>query len=81
MRINKDGRGFKEKAGEFIRQKGFYLVLLGCLAVVGVTAFVTFAQRPGEEESQQAGQSGDETLEQAQNATPTPKLFPLRPLP
>ncbi len=79
MRINKDGRGFKEKAGEFIRQKGFYLVLLGCLAVVGVTAFVTFAQRPGEEESQQAGQSGDETLEQAQNATPTPKIIPTPP--
>jgi len=79
MRINKDGRGFKEKAGEFIRQKGFYLVLLGCLAVVGVTAFVTFAQTADEEDTQQVGQSGDETLEQAQNATPTPQIIPTPP--
>ena len=79
MRIDKDGRGFKEKAGEFIRQKGFYLVLLGCLAVVGITAFVTFAQTPGEDETQQVRQSGDETLEQAQNPTPTPKIIPTPP--
>jgi len=62
-----------EKAAAFIRQKGFYFVLLGCLAVVGVTAFVTLAQPPAEEEEVlQAGQSGDQTLEQVQNATPTP---------
>lgn len=73
MRFNQDGRGFKEKAVAFIRQKGFYLVLLGCLAVVGVTAFVTFAQTPGEEEdAHHVGQSGDQTLEDVQNATPTP---------
>ncbi|MGI6151009.1 MAG: peptidoglycan DD-metalloendopeptidase family protein [Christensenellales bacterium] len=80
MRFDQDGRGFKEKAGDFIRQKGFYLVLLGCLVVVGITAFVTFAQLPnGEEEARQARQSGDQTLEQVQNATPTPVVIPTPP--
>lgn len=65
MRSEKDGRSYREKTAEFIRQKGFYLVLLCCLAVVGVTAFVTFAHAGSDDGTQQVQQSDDETLQEA----------------
>lgn len=73
----KDNRfaGFKEKAVRFLERRGFYLVLLGCLGIIGVTAFFTFANTQKEipqSDLQQVRQSDDDTLEGVLSATPTP---------
>jgi murein DD-endopeptidase MepM/ murein hydrolase activator NlpD len=50
----------KQAAAAFLKRNGFTLVLLMCLVVIGVAAFVTFLPMP--EEDAPVRQSGDERL-------------------
>lgn len=72
---NENNRSFREKAGLFVKQKAMYLVLIGCLAVAGVTAFLTFSSPEEQaEEYAQVGQSRDQLL--ADVVTPSPTSTP-----
>ena len=50
-----------DRAGAFVRTKGFYLVLAGCLATAGAAALLALSPAP-EAENAPAGQSQDERL-------------------
>lgn len=60
-----------DRAGAFVRTKGFYLVLAGCLATAGAAALLALSPAP-EAENAPAGQSQDERLEEVLEATPSP---------
>ncbi len=51
----------KQAAAAFLKRNGFTLVLLLCMVVIGVAAFITFLPVP-EEENEPVRQSGDERL-------------------
>ena len=72
---NENNRSFREKAGLFVRQKAMYLVLIGCMAVAGITAFVTFsAASDPKEEYAPVNRSSDQVL--AEVVTPAPAVTP-----
>ena len=62
---------FSKKAAEFLEKKGFYVVLLGCLGVIGVTAFFAFGRASQDVPQSQVRQSTDERLSAAQTPAPT----------
>ena len=66
---------FTARAREFLRTKGFYLVLSGCLATVGAAALLVLTPA-AEEEHTPAGQSDDQRLEEVLQATPSPTPRP-----
>ena len=73
MNSRKDQSGsFRRKAAEFLEKRGFYVVLLGCLGIIGVTAFFTFAHAGEEVPQSEVRQSEDERLGQVLSATHTP---------
>ena len=77
---NENNRSFMEKARLFAKEKAMYLVLLGCLAVAGVTAFVAFSSARVPEEGAPVQQSQDQMLSEMLLA-PTPTVAPATPSP
>lgn len=57
---------WKEKISVFFDKYGFHALLLGCIAIVGATAFLTLrAPQQEQAEEQEVRQSEDESLEEA----------------
>lgn len=72
----------KVRIARFLERQGFYVILLVCLGIVGVTAFVTLSGNSSEPPAQQEAQvdwlnlpvtqNEGESLNEALSATPTP---------
>ena len=75
---------FRRSAAAFLRTKGYYIALTGCVAVLGAAAIVAFSDTDGVEEppditNAPVAYSNDERLEQAMRTpavSPTPAPTP-----
>lgn len=68
--MENENRSYRERAEEFLREKGVYLVLLVCIGVVGIAAAAAYLPPAQEEEQPMAAQ-------QPQQAPATPEPAPL----
>lgn len=89
MNSDQENQGMKDKAKQFFDRHGFYVVLIACLLILGLTAFMTF--RSANESNPEAlataeptvsptvapvNLAQDESLLEAQNFEPSPSLTP-----
>ena len=84
--MNKENNERIEKIKDFIRDKGVYLVLMLCMAVIGIAAAAAYLPPKGElqpsplpEQAQLAEQvsySEDESLSALLSPSPTPEATP-----
>lgn len=76
----------KVRIARFLERQGFYVILLVCLGIVGVTAFVTLSGNPSEPQAPQesqvdwlnlpATQDSSDGLDEVLMTTPTPSPTP-----
>ena len=71
----------REKLVRFLKEKGLYLVLIVCLALVGVAAFIALGgEQDGgapDEQAHNVSSQNDESLASAIRTTPTPAPTPV----
>lgn len=83
--MNRENNNTIEKIRDFLRDKGVYVVLMLCMAVIGISAAAAYLPpkdaQPGPDEEQvpiaeQVSQSGDETLAALLTPSPAPAVTP-----
>lgn len=65
-------KSFASGTRRFLREKGIYVTVTCCVAAVALTAALMFSAKGGDGPNAETGRSGDQTLSEAQAATPRP---------